>query len=395
MRRSLPLAILLMTGCAQTAASNAPVPVPAPTVAPTIAPVGTGAPKIPLRGLIDMQDIAWHNTDAGQPVFDIGDVDAFPGLFGGVVINATWSQMQPAQGGTVDYTAVDAALKDVADYNSANASAPIGVKLHIYGGNSAPQWAKGLGGAKVIIYRNPAGCGGQIDTCRLTVGRFWTQPYIDAWRAFQAKVAANYDSNPLIRAVAVTSCASQTDEPFVATTGPVGKADLSAAGYSDAAEQACLTGATDDYSAWKQTGIDFTFNAYENFGSTGTDAAFTKSVMALCRRKAAAGCVLDNHALQTPIANDRAIYDAIEARGGIINFQTQSPEGMGCIWPETITQGLILGARAIEVWPETQYHGFMTLSVPEVASLRALFYDPVPASTPVPNPLPTPCSGFN
>ena len=105
--------------------------------------------------------------------------------------------------------------------------------------------------------------------------------------------------------------------------------------------------------------------------------------------------MLDNHALQTPIANDRAIYDAIEARGGIINFQTQSPEGMGCIWPETITQGLILGARAIEVWPETQYDGFMTLSVPEVASLRALFYDPVPASTLVPNPLPTPCSGFN
>ncbi len=55
--------------------------------------------------------------------------------------------------------------------------------------------------------------------------------------------------------------------------------------------------------------------------------------------------------------------------GGLINFQTQAPEGMGCIWPETITQGLILGARAIELWPEKKYQGFTTLTVPGSAGI--------------------------
>jgi hypothetical protein len=369
-------------------ASSSGVPVP------TIAPVTVVPPKIPLRGLIDMQDISWHNVDNGQPAFDISNVNMFPGVFGGIVINATWSQMQPAQGGAVNFSAVDAALASIRAYNTANQSLALGVKLRIYGGSNAPAWAKSLDGGPVTIYRNPAGCNGKTDSCPLTVGPFWKSDYIADWRAFQAKVAAKYDTAPLIVAVAVTSCASQTDEPFVATTGPIGKANLAAAGYTDAAEQSCLTGAIDDYSAWVNTDIDFTFNAYDK-STGGLDTAFTQSVMTLCRQKAAARCVLDNHALQTPLTSDLTTYSAIAAAGAPINFQTQSPEGMGCIWPETITQGILLGARAIEVWPEAKYQGFDTLTVTQVQSLRAQFYAPAPTSTPVPNPLPTPCSGFN
>ena len=172
-----------------------------------------------------MQDISWHNTDGAQPAFDIGNAQQFPGLLGGIVINATWSQMQPATGGAVDFSAVDAALAQITTYNGANASAPLGVKLRIYGGSNAPAWAKSIGGP-VTIYRNPAGCNGQTDSCPLTVGAFWSTPYITAWRTFQAAVAAKYDTNPLIIAVAVTSCAAQTDEPFVASSGPVSKANL-------------------------------------------------------------------------------------------------------------------------------------------------------------------------
>jgi hypothetical protein len=369
-------------------------PTIAPSATPSIAPVTLAEPKFPLRGLIDMQDISWHNTDAGRPVFDITNVEGFPGVFGGIVINATWAQMQSTAGAAVDFSLVDSALALVRTYNTSNQSSPIGVKLRIYGGNSAPQWAKDLPGGPITIYRNPAGCNGLTDTCPLTVGPFWTQMYIADWRAFQALVAAKYDGEPLIRAVAVTSCASQTDEPFVPTSGPIGKANLGAAGYNDTVEEACLTGATTDYAAWKNTEIDFTFNEYSKF-TGGLDAAFTESVMALCRQQAAVGCVLDNHALQTPLTSDLPIYAAIAAAGGLINFQTQSPEGMGCLWPETITQGLLLGARAVEVWPEAKYQGFDTLTVPEVTALQALFFAPLPATTPVPSPLPTPCTGYN
>lgn len=379
----------LLTIFALAACARGEVATPSPTA--TVAPVGLGAPKALLRGMIDMQDISWHNTDNAQPAFDVSNVDAFPGLFGGIAINATWSQMQPVSNGAIDRTAVDAALAAVRTYNDANPSAPLGVKLRIYGGSNAPAWAKSIGGP-VRIYRNPAGCGGVEDSCLLTVGAFWTQPYIASWRSFQGKVAAIYDAEPLIRAVAITSCAAQTDEPFVTTSGPIGKAHLKTAGYDDQAEQACLSGAVDDYAAWTSTPVDFTFNAYENADS-GVDAGFTKTVMAACRTKLGDLCILDNHALQTPLTADLAVYNAIKADGPPINFQTASPEGMGCIWPETITQGLILGARAIEVWPKFQ--GFTTLTVPQVQALRDLFYAPVPASTPVPAPLPTPCSGYN
>jgi hypothetical protein len=352
---------------------------------------------VPLRGLIDMQDIAWHNADNGTPTFDPSYIAAYPGLFGGIVVNATWAQMQPAHGGPVDFSYVDAALASVAAYNASSTvtqAAPARVKLRMYAGSNAPAWAKALTGGPVTIYRNPAGCQGQVDSCALTVGPYWTQPYIDAWRAFQAAVAARYDPNPLVAAVAVTSCAEQTDEPFVASSGPISKQNLKNAGLTDALQQSCLSGAMTDYAAWPNTDVDFTVNSYNKLAG-GVDTAFTESVMAQCRAAAGPRCVLDNHALQAPLTSDLQIYADIRAMGAPINFQTQAPEAMGCLWPETITEGLMLGARAIEVWPEAKYQGFTTLSISDVQTLKNLFFAPVPTTTPVPNPLPSPCSGFN
>jgi hypothetical protein len=373
-------------------------PIPSVSASLTPTPVGASVPKVPIRGLIDMQDISWHDTDNATPApFTTSYIGMFPGLFGGIVINETWADLQPTQGGTIVTTAVDNDLQAVQTYNaSSNAtqSSPVSVKLRIYAGSNAPEWAKHLPGGPVTIYRNPAGCNGQTDTCPLTLGPYWTTPYINAWRAFQAQVATKYDTNPMIVAVAVTSCAEQTDEPFVQSSGPISKANLRAAGLTDALQESCLTGATSDYSAWVNTDIDFTFNEYSKL-SGGLDANFTTSVMQQCRSVAGARCVLDNHALSTPITSDQTTYAEIQTLGGLINFQTQAPEGMGCIWPETITQGLILGARAIEVWPEKKYQGFTTLTEPDIQQLHDLFFAPVPTNTPVPNPLPTPCSGFN
>lgn len=367
-----------------------------PAMPPSVVTVSVPPPqKALLRGLIDMQDISWHNTDNATPTFDMSNVDEFPGLFGGIVLNVAWSQMEPSPTQPLDFTYTDAALAAVQAYNAANPRAQLGVKLRIYGGSNAPQWAKTLTGKAITIYRNPAGCGGDIDTCVLTVGPFWTQDYIDFWRAFQAKVAAKYDANPLIEAVAVTSCASQTDEPFVPTTGPIGKANLKAAGYSDSAEQACLTGAVQDYAAWQNTPLDFTFNTY-NKVSGGLDPGFTQSVITLCRERVGAPCVLDNHALAAPVdanATPDPVYSMIQAAGPPINFQTGSPAAMECLWTQTLSQGIAYGARAIEVWPK--FSGFTTLTVPQVTQLRALFYATPPPVAPTPDPNASPCPAFN
>jgi hypothetical protein len=358
-----------------------------------LVPVSSGAPKLPLSGLIDMQDISWHNTDAGRPMFVIGNVQQFPGLFGGIVINATWAQMQASAGGGVDFSQVDNALAMVRTYNVANAQAPLGVKLRIYNGNSAPQWAKQLPGGPVTIYRNKAGCRELVDTCPLTIGPFWTAPYIAAWRAFQAAVAAKYDGEPLIRAVAVTSCASQTDEPFVPTAGPVSIANLRSANYSDMAEQACLSGALADYATWKLTGIDYTFNTYTNFSGGGTNPAFAVGVMQACIdpvKGVGTRCILDNHALEMPLYSpDAMIYaEMSSAAGAVVNFQTQAPAGMGCLWRDTIAQGVAVGARAIEVWPNND--GFTTLNATQIGELAREFSSPIPVSGATPGP----CPGF-
>jgi hypothetical protein len=344
--------------------------------------------------LIDMQDISWHNTAGGEPSFTMDNVSpAFDGIFGGIVINATWDAIQPTQGGALDFSTVDAALAQVAAYNAAHASTPLGTKLRVYGGANAPAWAKSLGGGPIDIQRNPQGC--QSGTCPLTIGPMWKKEYIDAWRAFQTALAAQYDGSPLVRHVCATSCAQQTDEPFVPTTDTASKANLVAAGYTDDLQKACLTGAADDYAPWAFTNVDFTINAFVQSSGPADATVFPETVMDACRAKFGARCVLGNHALNAPLrAADQGVYDALKSRGGPISFQTEAPQGMGCLWTQTIAQGVALGAGSIEIWPKKQLGGFDSLTADQVRQLASEIVTPI-AVDPNPAPLPTPCTGFH
>ena len=348
--------IVLLTACSPAAPSSSAQP-----------PVSSG-PKSPIAGLIDMQTIAWHNQDDGQPDFTLDNVAHFPGLFGGVVINATWAQMQPAAGGAVDFSRVDAALGQVRSYNAAHADAPLGVKLRIFAGNQAPSWAKQIDGGPVMLRRNPQGC--PSAPCPISVGKVWDASYITAWRAFQAAVAARYDAEPLIRAVSVTSCGMQTDEPFVPTVDTAARANLRQAGYTDDLEKSCLMGAIQDYSAWKLTPIDYTFNPF-NLMAGGNDVSFPTSVMKACRDALGGRCLLGNHALSPAMSAQNAeVVKAIASMGRPIYFQTDSPANMKDDWTGTLALAAQNGATAVELWPDAKYKGFMTLTVGQVTALR-------------------------
>jgi hypothetical protein len=352
-------------------------------------------PKPPLAGLVDMQDISWQNTAGATPEFTMDDVGQFPGTFGGIVINATWDVMEPTQGSALDVSRIDAALTEVRAYNVAHPEAPLGTKLRIYGGANAPAWAKQMQGGPVTIQRNPQGC--QSGNCPLTIGPTWTGTYIAAWRAFLSKVAARYDTEPLVRHVTVTSCAQQTDEPFVPTVDATSKATLAAAGFTDDLQKACLSGAVDDYDAWKLTNVDYTFNAFVPTTGPADAKNFPETVMAACRTKLGTRCVLGNHALSAPLrAADQGIYDFIAnpTLKGPVSFQSDSPQKMGCLWVQTIAQGVALGAGSIEVWPKATLGGFDGFMAAQVAQLAAEFAMPV-ALDPNPMPLPNPCTGFH
>ncbi len=387
-RRAGPLAavLVLAAGCG----SSSPPAAQAPVAGSTGASAAPSGPKQVLSGLIDMQDISFHNVDGGEATFSMANVSQFPGVLGGIVVNVAWRTLEPTPGNR-SLSAVDAALEQVRAYNSSNPAAPLGVKLRVWGASSAPDWAKSMGGAPVTIQRNPNGC--PTGSCALTVGRWWSSDYIAAWRSLQAALAARYDADPLVRHVAVTSCSQQTDEPFIPTLDAASRAALVAAGYSDAAQQACLSGAVDDYAAWTHTLVDYTFDSF--FPLSGpSDTAFASSVMASCRGKLGARCVLNNHSLGPAIAtNDLSLYDALRSQGPPLNFQTAVPNTMGCLWTQTIALGVSLGAAGIEVWPAAKYQGFDTFTLPQMQQLASEFTRPIPVGTA--SPLPSPCSGFH
>jgi hypothetical protein len=330
-------------------------------------PGATARVKPVIAGFIDMQTISWHNTDDSQPAFNLANVNKYPGLFGGIVLNATWNEMQAKPGGALTTKRIDNALNQVRHYNTLHPTAPLGVKLRIFAGNQAPAWAKAIDGGPLTIQRNPQGCAS--GNCPITIGKVWDAKYIAAWRAFQRKVAARYDSNPLIRSVAITSCTMETDEPFVM---PVGQRPP--AGYTDALGQACLRGAVGDYAAWKSTTIDFTFNVFDKIQQGGLNANFTVSVMTACRTKLGSRCELGNHAFAAsmPKANTE-IVAAIAAKGAPIHFQTVGPKTAGFNWTTTVQAARQDHATGIELWPDAQFGGFTTLTVPQMKKLVAVF----------------------
>jgi hypothetical protein len=330
-----------------------------------------------ITGFIDMQTITWHNKDDGKPNFTLRNVSKYPGMFGGIVVNATWDEMQH-QPDALNTTRIENALQQVREYNAAHPTAPLGVKLRIFSGNQAPLWAKQINGGPLTIQRNfPGGCPVQ-NTCPITIGKVWDSQYIAAWREFQQKVAALYDSEPLIRSVAITSCTMQTDEPFVL---PMKQKPPS--GYTNVLGQDCLSGAVDDYSAWRRTAIDYTFNAFPLIQPRGPpDSTFSISVMDTCRAKLKKRCELGNHALAANMVNPNlGIVQAIATRGGPIHYQTEGPKNPAFVnWIATVHAARQFNATALELWPDKKFGGFMTLSQPAMRNLYILFNGGLPPS---------------
>jgi hypothetical protein len=349
------------TGLIAFAASAVQPAHAAPAKAPTAKPI--------IAGFIDMQDISWHNTDHSKPHFTLDNINMFRGLFGGIVFNGTWWEMQPKQGsGHLKTRRLGDALNQVRQYNLAHPDAPLGMKLRIYSGNQAPEWAKELAGGPITIKRNEQGC--HQKDCKITIGKVWDPSYIAAWRQFQALLAAKYDSEPLIRSVAITSCAMETDEPFVMPTDQrVPK------GYTDKAGKACLRGAVDDYAAWQQTPIDYTINPFLPIQEGGAaDVKFSKSIMKLCRAELGDRCELGNHSLSNAMMPDDAkVVAAISHWGAPIHYQTEGPGKVGFKWRPIIRAARHYHGTAVELWPEATLGGFTSLSPKKMQKLLDLF----------------------
>ncbi len=374
--RSLPFSLrrlgavlgLAVVGALLAACSSSAAPAPSKTPSSkrpstTSQSAGSGM-KAPLTGLLDMGVQSAYQRGQPFPTTDPSVLDLYAGAFGGIVLNESWSQLEPSPF-VEEWAPLDQSLAAVQAWNSQHPATPLGVKLRIFAGYGAPSWVVQQAGAPVTL---------QTKAGTKSVGRWWTTPFRQAWSGFQHAMAARYDSDPLIMAVSVSSCSSSTGEPFVVSGAVSSQLALQAAGWTPHLQQKCLEGALADYSGWVHTPVTFAFNTLGT--PSGPDPTFTTQLMRTCARSHSSGgpeCVLGNNDLSAaaPSGRSSSVYSEItglwqSTPGNVtVYFQTVGA-GVDC---QAIDVAVAHHATSVELWPRNKgYAGFSAIPVATLAT---------------------------
>ena len=306
--------------------------------------ISAGTLKPAIQGLIDRQ--------GSPPKTMTPYVHAY-------VVKVNWADLQPVQGGPiVANNPIDVAIARVnrPDY----AALGMVLKLRVFAGVGAPDWAKSLGGDPIPYY-NPDGASGIPSG---TIGRFWTPEFGAAYTDLQTKLAAQYDAVPQLREVTVSRCTTFYDEPFTRQFGD--KRNIAAlldAGYTTAADEQCILDSIATHDVWQQTRTDVAFNPYPLITRPNDqrDLAFTNSVMAYCRTTLGERCGLENNSMSSSKLSNNVylrMYAAMSALGPNIVIQTAQAGQLGT--PQQVMDAAVaMGANSIELpkgyptWPTT------------------------------------------
>lgn len=341
--------------------------------------------RFPTLGLIDRGQVSAANMPE-PPKNTLYYVCRRQRAISGIVVNDTWKDLQPdREGQPIHLTTIENALREVRAFNGMPGRL-VTVRLRIWGGIDAPAWAKRIGGPISICDQNALPLPPQVrataspspcpSVALRTVGAFWSRAYDTAWQDVQQQLAGRYDRDRTIGDVAVTSCDSLTDEPFVQPEDAYSKESLLRAGYTDARYKACLAKAVprDYLPFWTHTWLAFSFNPFRSIQETPpvTDLAFTKATIISCRQLAPRRCVLNNQTLgkftpppspapsQTPslAADYYAMWRFMRAQGAPISFQTASSGnltqawgGSRAGWNAAAQLAHRFGASSLELWP--------------------------------------------
>lgn len=350
-----------------------------------------GDVKPPLTGLIDMGDPSFYDQPGALPYFDIWNLYPYPGSFGGIVLNVTWAQLQPTENGPLDTSAIDSAISAVQFYNALHGT-DVGIQLRVWGGYTAPDWAKSIDGPPLTV-TGP----GTIDpgnTGPETIGRFWTADYINAWTSSQNQLAATYDDNPIIRGISNTAGASATDEPFSQVYLPQ-MPMLQAGGYNDAGEELTLRTGIADYSAWTTTPLDYTMSVFrlEDANNATPDPNFSLAVLQQAENSSRV-VQASNHVLNNPLPSWALfLYAQITADAALnpatvpASYQTDYPANLGSYanWSNVIGNGAAADAGSIELWETPILLGFESKSPSSIANLATILANGVAPVTGAPD----------
>jgi hypothetical protein len=307
-----------------------------------VASEGVSSLKPALRGLGAMGNPAFHHQRNNGMPDNIGDISALPiGIFDVAVVNVTWRQLEPAQG-LLKVAVIDEALETVRNYNALHPATPLSLRLRVWSGSDAPDWAKELGGPPITVEQH---------NHLATIGRFWSDAYQQAWRQLQSDLAERYDNEPLIHEVTMTSCTSISSEPFILPTDKFSIESLRSAGFTDSAYQHCLIEAWRDYAPWVATRIEYPFNPFRGIdsGQLIINWDFSNAVMNTWRQQMGERGILSNYDLKSPPGNRIVpIYEHMKNLGAPIELQLFAPRNLDL--EASVAYGISLGASVIELW---------------------------------------------
>ena len=341
-RAAVGAAVVVALLAACTSGSGPAPSSSAPTAAPTGPTLPAGTIKPVIQGLIDRQ--------AEPSKKALAYVHAY-------VVKVNWADLQPTSFGplTAD-NAIDKAILRVREPDFAGVHMVL--KLRVFAGIGAPEWAKQLGGAPLAYINNQEGG----STAGGTIGRFWSPEFGQAYADLQAKLAARYDGVPEIREVTVSRCSTIFDELFVRQPGePKNVQSLLSGGYTIAADKQCIKDAISVHAVWKHTTSDVDFSPFPDVTRPGTDGdvTFTDAMMTFCRDTLGLRCGLQNNALSTSkLANPRfqSMYAAMTKLGPPIILQTAAKKRLGDR-DQTLAAAVKIGANSVELpagyeaWP--------------------------------------------
>jgi hypothetical protein len=308
--------------------------------------------KIPIAGLLDRAgppSAAYYGVIDG---YVINDRHVGPGEWG-----VKWSELQPVRGGAiVANNPIDQAIAQVRKLNASGAH--LALKLRIVTGINAPNWAKTIGGAPVTVRDPLSGATG-------TIGRFWTSAFGQAYQDLENKLAARYDKVPEIREVSISRCTTVYAEPFQRDAqDAASRANLLAAGFTVAADEACIEQQIQAHRVWTHTRSDLALNPYQMIVSATQwtpNEKFTEQLMTYCRQVLGSRCILENNSLSsTSLAGN--MYRAIKARGPNISFQTAVMNRVGNLLT-ALYNAASLGAASVELPSGYQTMGAATFAL--------------------------------
>lgn len=311
-------------------------PLPPPPVIEEPDAGAAGDLKAPIGGLIDNRSI--------PPRSHLQAVQAF-------VIGVPWADLQPVQSGPiVEDNVIDQALREVRRRNAESPGLDLKIKLRVFAGIHAPEWAKRLGGKPLWVTNPQNGDGG-------TVGRFWTDEFGRAYEDLQVKLAKAYDDEPEIREVVISRCTTVFAEPFIRNTGDraTGKA-LLAAGFTLEADSRCHQEQIGAHKVWERTRSVLSLNPYQivapgMFGRfRDADNSFTQQMMRYCRAILGDRCILQNNSLRyPPFETYAAMYASMQQLGPPLAFQTATREKIGEL-EGALEWAVRQGASSVEIF---------------------------------------------